>query len=637
MLKLLVPFLVLLAAVGATVLTDRPMPRADFVFVNRGDVTTLDLQKMSWMQDLRVARALFEGLVKNDIFTHDYTTRPGVAERWEVSDDGLVYTFHLRDNAKWSNGEAVTAQDFVYSWRRALLPDTASDYTALFQKIRGGREFYDWRQAALEKFTPASGDEGRALPETAAWRLWEETLAKFDELVALKAVDPRTLRFELDLPFPPFLDLCAFAVFSPVFPPLVSQYEKPDRATGRLDIQFGWTKPPHLVSNGPFTLAMWRFRRDIRLEKNPLYWDADSIAIDSIAIPSIEDPNAAVLAYRSGTVDWLSDVAAPYRADIYADKQRFYREHWNEYSAMVEQGLDPVEIDRQLPDDPRNRIHTFPAFGTYFYNFNCQPRLQDGRVNPFADPRVRRAFAMAVDKERIVDQVRRVGERPATTLIPPGLLAGYRSPRGVPHDPAGARKLLAEAGFPEGKGFITVELLFNKDGGHDQVAQAIAKDWEQTLGVDVELATREISVFKDDLKNQNFMIGRAGWFGDYGDPTTFLDLNRKDDGNNDRKYNSPVYEELMNRADREPDAAKRLEILSQAESLLVDEDLPLIPIYHYVQIYMFDPHRITGISSHPRQQQDVFRVDVLGDGKGTDVPKLLPGPSLEEPSEDRMH
>lgn len=623
MLKLLVPFLLLIAAIGATVLTDRPQPPADFTFINRGDVTTLDLQKMSWMQDLRVARGLFEGLVKHDIFTSDYAIRPAVAESWEVSPDGLSYTFHLRSNAKWSNGEPVRAQDFVYSWRRALLPDTASDYTALFQKIKGATAFFDWRQKQLAAFAPALGDEGRPLEATAAGALWRETLAKFDELVRLRATDDHTLQFELELPFAPFLDLCAFAVFYPVYPPLVGPYEQPDRSTGQLDIQFGWTKPPLIVGNGPFVLTTWRFRRDMRLEKNPLYWNAPAINIDSVAIPSIEDTNAAVLAFRSGAIDWLSDVSATYRADILDDKRQFYRENRAQLDDLRTQGFDQVEIDRRLPPDPRNHIHAFPAFGTYFYNFNCQPRLQDGRDNPFADARVRRAFAMAMDKDRIVNEVRRVGERVATTLIPPGSLVGYRSPAGASYDPAAARALLAEAGYPGGKGFITVELLFNKDGGHDVVAQAVAKDWERNLGVNVELATREIAVFKEDLKNQNFMIGRAGWFGDYGDPTTFLDLSRKDDGNNDRKYSSAAYEDLMNRSDREPDAAKRLEILSQAESLLVDTDLPLIPIYHYVQMYMFDPHKVTGISSHPRQEQNVWEVDILGDGKGAERPREM--------------
>lgn len=625
MLKLLVPFAVLLAAIALTVLSDRPARPADLTFVNRGDVTTLDLQKMSWMQDLRVARGLFEGLTRNDVFSPDYRALPAVAESWEISGDRLTYTFHLRAEAKWSNGEPVTADQFVYSWRRALLPDTTSDYAAMFQKIRGARAFYDWRQEQLEKFEPAPGDTdgSRAIDETAAGRLWVQTKQRFEDTVGVRAIDARTLRVELERPVPYFLDLCAFPVFYPVYPPLVSQYESPDRRTGRLDIQFGWTKPPLMVSNGAFVLTQWRFRRDLRMEKNPYYWDRASIAIDSIAMPSIEDPNACVLAYRSGGIDWVSDVSAPYRADMLAEKMQFYREHQAEYDALKAQGLDPIEIDRRLPPDPRNNIRPCPAFGTYFFNFNCSPRLQDGRDNPFANPKIRRAFALAVDKKRIVDQVRRVGEQVALTLIPPGSIAGYESPKGLAYNPEEARRLLAEAGYPGGKGFITVEVLFNKDGGHDLVAQSMAKDWEQNLGINIVLATREISVFKDDLKNQNFMIGRAGWFGDYGDPTTFLDLNRKDDGNNDRKYYTPRYEGLLDQAELEPDPAARMKLLEEAERILVEEDFPLIPLYHYVQMYLFDPHRLSGVSYHPRQEQQIYRFDILGDGKGSDVPRSM--------------
>jgi len=629
MIKLLVPFIVLLAAIAVTVATDRPRRPADFTFINRGDVTTLDLQKMSWMQDLRIGRALFEGLVKNDIFSWGFDINPGVADRWEVSEDRRTYTFHLRADAKWSNGQPVTAEQFVYSWRRGLLPDTGCDYAGMFQKIAGAKAFYDWRQAELDKFAAEPGDGSRPLDQTAAHRLWVRTLEKFDELVALKAVDARTLRVRLAQPTPYFLDLCAFGVFYPVYPPLVSQYEKPDPATGRLDIQFGWTKPPLMVSNGAFQLTQWRYRRDMRLEKNPHFWDRANVAVESIAVPSIEDQNGAVLAYRSGGVDWVSDVSPPYRADILADKHRFYHEHAAEYESLKLQGMEPLEIDRRLPPDPRNHIHTYPAFGTYFYNFNCRPRLQDGRDNPFANPKVRKAFAVAIDKERIVSRIRRVGEQPALTLIPRGSIAGYRSPAGVPYNPELARTLLAEAGFPGGKGFITVELLFNTDGGHDLVAQAVAKDWEQNLGVNVVLATREIAVFKEDLKKQNFMTGRAGWFGDYGDPTTFLDLNRRDDGNNDRKYDNPVYEALLDKAEVEPDVQQRFRLLEEAERMLVEDEFPLIPLYQYVQMYFFDPHKLTGISSHPRQEQNLYQIDVIGDGKGSDRAKGMPARGAE--------
>src|SRR5690606_1568410 len=271
--KLLAPALLLVLVIAATLVTDRPLPPADFTFINRGDVTTLDPQRMSWMQDLRVARLVFEGLVANDVFTDGYDIVPAVAERWEVSPDGLVYTFHRRPDAKWSNGEPVTARDFVYSWRRALLPDTAADYTGLFQLIKGAGAFYTWREQALEEYGREALEMPAAERPGAARALWNRTLEQFDEMVGLKAVDDRTLRIELERPTPYFLDLCAFAVFYPVYEPLVSRYEPIQPDTGRIKLESGWTKPDRLVSNGPFQLTVWRFKRDMYFEQNPHYWN----------------------------------------------------------------------------------------------------------------------------------------------------------------------------------------------------------------------------------------------------------------------------------------------------------------------------------------------------------------------------
>ena len=145
MLKLLVPVVLLAVVVIVSVISDRPLPRADFTISNGVDVTTLDFQRASWMQDLRVIRCRAEGLVRNDVFTRGYEHAPAAAQAWEVSPDGLTYTFHLRPEGKWSNGETVTAEDFVFSWRRGLLPDTASDYIAFFWMMEGGRACYDGR------------------------------------------------------------------------------------------------------------------------------------------------------------------------------------------------------------------------------------------------------------------------------------------------------------------------------------------------------------------------------------------------------------------------------------------------------------------------------------------------------------
>ncbi|MCL4221665.1 MAG: peptide ABC transporter substrate-binding protein [Phycisphaerales bacterium] len=630
--RLVAPFLALVLLVAVSVLSDRPLPKSDFTFINGTGVTTLDPQRASWMPDLRICRTLFEPLVHNDVFTWGYDIIPGAAERWEVSDDGLTYTFHLRADGKWSNGAPVVADDFVYAWRRALLPDTASDYIGLFQLIAGSKEFYEWREKALDEFAARPAAERT---RAAAEALWQETLARFDEMVALDAPDERTLVVSLYEPTPYFLDIAAFATFVPVYPPLVTRYEHVDAGSGVLKMEPGWTKPPLIVSNGPFTLERWRFKRDMYLVRNPHYWNRDAIALDSIICPEVSDPNAQVLAFETGSADWITDVGVSYRADMWAAKAQFYDEHRAEYERLKAEGLDQFEIDRRLPPDPRKNVHAIPSFATYWYNFNCRPTLPDGRENPFHDPRVRRAFALALDKEAIVRDVKRTGEPVASTIIPPGSIAGYTSPAGLPYDPQRAREELAAAGWTDPSQFPTVELLFNKDSGHDLIAQSIARNWQENLGVRTRLAQKELKVYKDDLKKGNFMTSRAGWYGDYGDPTTFLDVNRTGDGNNDRKYSSPRFDALLAQARAERDPQKRLDILSQAEQLLVEEDLPQIPIFHYVTIYLFDADRISGINPHPRTNQNPFLIDVLGDGKGTDVPRVMHDRGTDEHTDRR--
>jgi oligopeptide transport system substrate-binding protein len=228
-----------------------------------------------------------------------------------------------------------------------------------------------------------------------------------------------------------------------------------------------------------------------------------------------------------------------------------------------------------------------------------------------------------MDKRSIVENVRRSGEIAAGVLVPRGTISGYVSPAGLGRDAAQARALLSEAGYPGGVGMPPIELLFNKDAGHDLIAQAIAKDWERELGVRIRLEQVEVKVFRERLKNADFMVSRAAWFGDYGDPTTFLNINRTGDGNNDRKYSSKEFDALLDRAEEAGSAGARMELLARAERLLVEEDLPLIPIFQYVQLYLFDATRLTGISGHARCEQQLFRVDMLGDGVGANQPLMM--------------
>jgi oligopeptide transport system substrate-binding protein len=608
----------IIALIVAVIAIDRPPPRADLVVVNSGEVSTLDPAQMSWVQDFRAARLVYEGLTRSDVFSKDHQPIPAAASSWRVSEDGRTYEFRLRPEARWSNGDPVTSRDFRHAWFRMLLPDHGADYAKLLMLIDGAEEFWRRRLAALKAFGAGASGIDRAAEATASY---EQARRDFLASVAIETPDDLTLRVRLVKPVPYFLSLTSFPPFFPVHAATVERFTTVDARTGQAGSSSDWCKPPAMVSNGPFRLVRWQFKREMRFERHAGYWNNADVTIDSVSMPTIEDGNTAVLAFRTGAVDWVSDVVPSYRAEMLAAKRAFLRECGVDGTSPPP--LDPVARDRALPDDPRNRIHAFPAFGTYFYNFNCRPTLTDGRPNPFADARVRRAFTMAIDRRGLVDSIRRCGEPQATTLVPPGSIGGYRSPAGVTFDPAGARALLAEAGHPTGQSLGTVELVFNKEGGHDLIAQFIAKGWEEHLGVSVSLAQKEVKVFREQVKSGDFMISRGTWFGDYGDPTTFLDINRAGDGNNDRGYVSEEYESLMNAAAGETDAARRLELLARAEEIIVARDLPLAPIFHFVQVSLFDPKRLRGITPHPRQEQLLFLADRLDDEREPVTPRVM--------------
>ncbi|MDX2116172.1 MAG: peptide ABC transporter substrate-binding protein [Planctomycetota bacterium] len=585
--------LVLLAGVVAS---DRPGAPAALVAIETVDMNTLDPQRMSHNQDMRVGYALFEGLVRWDVLSEDMRVLPGAARRWEISDDGLTYTFFLHEGGRWSNGDPVRASDFVYAWKRGIMPDSASDYVKLFQLIDGASEFFAFRTEELRAYAGRPAEE--RTPE-AALALRARCDEAFGAMVGLSTPDELTLRVRLERPAPYFLSLCAFATFLPVHPPTVEGWTSVDAATGVIEQKHGWTKPPHLVSNGPFVLERWRFKRELRLGRNPMYAGPFPARSESLSIVVIEDQNTSVLAFESGAADIHMDLEAEYIGDLLA------------------------QVERGERDD----IHRLETFGTYFWNFNCTPSVGGANANPFADARVRRAFALALDKRSLVNDVRRSRERVARTLIPPNSLAGYRSPEGLGHDAARARAELASAGWtdrdgdgvPEnerGERFPVVELLCTPVGGHADLALAMASMWERTLGVRSKLAIKETKVFRNTLDNRGYMMSRGGWYGDYLDPLTFLDLHRERDGNNDRGYADAAYEAMLDRANTEPDPLRRLDMLAEAERYTVEETMPVLPLYHYDQYYMYrpalrrdgtpNPGGVRGVSKHPRLVQYYF-------------------------------
>lgn len=624
--RTILPLMLLVGLLVGAIMLDKPRDAAELTFINRGEVHTLDPQRMSWLQDFRIGNALYEGLVRYDNDTFDIL--PGVAESWSISEDGRVYTFRLRADAKWSNGDPVKAQDFYYSWRRALFPDTAADYADLFFKIRGGRAFFEWRTNQLAAFVEEAAGLGGVKRSALADQYVQAAYDRFGELVGLAAPDDHTFIVTLEVPTPYMLDLMAFGPFMPVHRPTVEPYLSVDASSGSLRQQHGWTKPPKLISNGPYVLAVWRYKRDLRLERNPFYWNSESVRSDSVLCISVEDANTAVLAFESGAIDWLSDVGVDYRADMIAQRQRYLDRVADRYAELVSQGLGYNDVMRTLAiESPprageRNNIHAFPAYGTYFYNFNCQERLNSGAANPFYLAAVRRAFALATDKQAIVDRVTRLGQPVANVLIPPKSVPGFDGVEGIGYDPQRARSELAQAGWSDrdgdglvedasGTAFPPVEILFPSSAEHKSIAQAIANMWERELGVRTRLREEETKVAATHLVEHNFMVARGNWYGDYGDPTTFLDLHRTGNGNNDRNYCNPEFDELMAQADAELDPEKRMQLLEQADAMIVQTEVPLLPLFHQVTLYMYDPASLRNLSTHPRLTQFLHELEVI--------------------------
>jgi oligopeptide transport system substrate-binding protein len=507
--------------------------RADFAFVNRGDNKCLDPNNMSWMQDIRIAYGLWEGLYTLD----PVTLKPvlGTADWAKVNSTGMVWTLHIRPDARWSNGYAVKAGDFLFAWRRFL--ETPGEYTYLHFYIRGAKQyssqFANW---------VAAKQNGNAGPRPDFSQVGE------------KAIDDQTLVVTTADPVPFFPALLAFSPFFPMHEPSMRPFVQSDG----LHYDQHFTRPPYLVTNGPYRLAEWSFKRRLRMIASDYYWNRASVKSKVIDQVYADDGLAALRAYERGDADWISD-------------------------------LDPDMAAEMLVRGGRDDLHIFPAFGTYFYSINCLPRLPDGRKNPMADVRVRQALSMAIDREPIVRNVGRIGQPPSLTYIPPHVFEGYVSPAGLAYDPERARKLLADAGFPNGRGFPNLTILYNSDMAyHADIAQIIRRQWLDNLNIQMDLEGVEIKVFGQMLHTQQYDVARASWYGDYADPTTFTDKYKSDSDDNDSKWNSPEYDRLCAEAQKETDQPRRLALLSRAENVLLN-DAPIIPLYTYVNAYLFRP------------------------------------------------
>jgi oligopeptide transport system substrate-binding protein len=500
--------------------------RADLVIVNGPEPESLDPAIITGQADGRIALTIFEGLTRYN--PTNATPLPGLAERWDISGDGRLYTFHIRTNAVWSTGEPITAEDFVYAWLRVLDPRTGADYAGQLYYVKGAEAFNTLKN------TNASD-------------------------VGVKALGPKTLRVELVDPTPFFLDLCAFQTLAPVPRWVIEKHG--DR----------WLMQKPLPVSGAYNLVSWRINDRVRLRKNPLYWDAANTHCEVVDMIPCTAPATALNLYETG------------EADIVWDKE-----------------LVPVDLLDQLRKRPD--FHTYNYLGSYFYRYNVTKK-------PFDDARVRKAMALAIDKRRIVEKITRAGEKVASHLVPGGI-ANYTPPEGLGYDPDLARQLLAEAGYPGGKGFPRVDYMFNSLKMHEKIAVELQEMWARELGIQIELRNLEWKVFLQAQSRLEFGLSRSSWIGDYNDPNTFLDMFMSNNGNNRTGWKSERYDNLIREANSKLDMKEREKILQQAELLLIRDELPIVPLFIYVGLEYYDTAKVSGIFSNIRAEHPVRTIRV---------------------------
>jgi oligopeptide transport system substrate-binding protein len=446
----------------------------------------------------------FEGLMKwVDDGKGNAIIDKGQASDYTVSDDGLVYTFTLRDDAKWSDGQSVVAGDFKYAWDRLVDPATAADYSYLISDLN------------------------------ATWA----------------APDDKTFVVTLPNPCPYFLEISAFPAAFPVREDMI-------KSAGDQ-----WTfDPATYIGNGPYKMSAWEHNSKITYVKNDQYYDYDKLGPASINFYLMDDANAMLAAFNDGTLNF-------------------------------NEGYPPEEVDSLLGS---GQLQVAKYLGTYYVCFNTEDPI-------FKNADIRKAFSLVIDRNFIVSQILKTGEKTADAYVPPGIsdVAGpsgddFRTVGGAYYSTnaddyaanvAEAKALLTKAGYPDGKGFPTVDYVYNTDARHKAIAEALQNMWQTELGVKVNISNEEWGTFLETRKNGDYQIARNGWISDFNDPISFIDMWRSGGGNNDAQYSNAAYDKLVDAVKASTDNATRMTKMHEAEDILMGDSV-VAPIFFYVQPYM---------------------------------------------------
>jgi oligopeptide transport system substrate-binding protein len=585
-------------------------------YLSGGEPQTLDPQYMTGQPESRIAVALFDGLVEYEERTMGQ--RPSLAESWEPNEDGTIWTFHLRRDAKWTDGKGITAHDFVYSWRRALSAEFAAPYASLMYMLKNGQPYNeqamfvrdpqtgkygteeDLKRAGTDGAISYTGDEPLrfdkppstppastdapsdstqppaatentearpekikhlvvpgdaaerqklldgdaanskpAKPELARFIAGKEFVPVTKEHVGVRALDDYTFQVTLEGPTAYFTKLLYHQFFRPV----------PQQAIEKWGNTF-WTKPGNIVTSGAFKLVEWRPYETIIVVRNTEFWDNANTKLDKIIFPSTEQLTTEMNLYKAGEVDCTRSnaVPPPWRNQLKETKKDYV------YGPYLQ--IQALAIKTTLP--------------------------------PLNDVRVRKALSMAINRQIIANQA--PGRMPSTSFVPK--MEGYENPNIEGYNPEKARQLLAEAGFPGGRGFPELEILYNTAESNKQTMEFVQQMWKKELGIKIDLTNQEWRVYLANTKADklNFKgFARWAWIGDYVDPNTFLELLTPNSDNNRTAWKDSKYESMLAAANAEVDSEKRMKMLHDAEDYMMSQQ-PLIPLYIEPSSFLRKPY-----------------------------------------------
>jgi oligopeptide transport system substrate-binding protein len=586
---------------------------------NSVDPKALDPHLVTGVIESNVIRALIEGLVAGDP-KEDLGFPPGAATHWEHNETFTEWTFHLRPGGLWSDGEPLTAEDFVFSYNRLLHPDLAGPYADMlyflenaetYNRNQRGRILVDaglvpgatWEAVSAvnfggdgrvsidhlgnsPKFSELSDEErGRyvrhhgldalerdyliwILSEPASRFTWPEgmdpslregllkaladhagdssaehpkeavdlfTLAK----VGVSAPDKLTVKVKLREPVPFLPDITRHYTWYPVPKHVVLRYGKiSDRYTA-------WSEPGNMVGNGPFVLTEWRFNDKIEAVKNQNYWNAANVKLNGIRFIPVENFYSESRGFLAGQLHTTYQLPQPLVDKMKAEHPQFLRQE--------------------------------PYMGADFVRLNTTRKALD-------DVRVRMALSLAIDRQQLCDNLLQ-GSKPAGTLTPN--IGEYHPDPVVSYDPVKAKALLAEAGYPDGKGFPRYAVLISSSGTR-ALPEALQAMWRQTLGIVVDIQAMDFPSYVTAQQTLNYDMAIAAWIGDYLDPSTFLLMWSEGNGNNNTGWHSSEYDKLLREAAQQTDPTARLDVFKKAERLMMEAQ-PIIPFSHRVRNYLLRP------------------------------------------------